>query len=65
MMGLKQASTAGEKACPEIAQTSLTDVPLEYSIGKSYDFGGLQEFRRGFSGKNPIPTCSLDAERKT
>jgi hypothetical protein len=65
-MGRQNESTnCGEEVCPKTAKTSLIDVSLAYSIGKSVWFWGLQECRRGFSGKNPIPTFSLDVERRS
>jgi hypothetical protein len=65
MGGGTSPPTEGEEVCPEIAKTSPIDISLEYSIGKIVCCWWLQGRMGSFSGKNPIPTCSLDAERRS
>ena len=38
---------------------------LHVRFGKSYGFYGFRGRNGSFSGKNPIPTCSLDAEHRS
>lgn len=54
-----------EEVCPKTAKISLIDVSVEYSIGEIVWCCRFQECNRSLSGKNPIPTCDLDAERRS
>lgn len=60
-------STAGKKVCPEIAKTSLIDLSLACSIGKSYGFEGFDVVREVFSSRTrpenavPVHSAQFDA----
>jgi hypothetical protein len=60
-----ESTNRREEVCPKMAKTSPIDVSLAYSIAESYGLGGFRSASEGFSGKNLIPTCSLDAERRS
>jgi len=49
--GGTRPSTAGREVCPEIAKTSLIDLPLACALGKSYSFAGFGVVPEVFSGR--------------
>jgi len=64
-MGRQNESTnCGEKVCRKTAKTSLIDVSLAYSIGKSYSFASLGIVPE-VSGPESDPKCgsaSVDSQ---